>query len=60
MTRYSLRVTYLLPTRRARVRTVHGLTWLDVLALQNVLNADPSTLHTHATPMRATSTTSLS
>lgn len=48
-TLYSLRITYLTSTKRARVRNVRNLTWLDVEALVNVLHNEPSTLGTHAT-----------
>lgn len=52
MTLYTLRVTYLTTSRRAKVKNVRDLTWTDAMALKGFLDAEPSTLstETHVQP----------
>lgn len=47
MTLYTLRVTYVRPDNRARVRNLRNLTWHDAQALVDVLSNERSTLGTH-------------
>lgn len=46
---YTLRVTYVQPDNRVRVRNLRNLTWNDAQALVDVLHNETSTLGTHVT-----------